>query len=112
MRKSIEPALWLLFAAGGLLAALVTPALILVTGVLAPLAWLDLAYPRMLAIAGTAGGKLALFVAIALPAWHAAYRLRMTIHDLGLGGGSATKLICYGAAGLLIGVSIAALLAI
>jgi hypothetical protein len=36
----------------------------------------------------------------------------MTVHDLGLGGGSVTKLICYGAAGLLIGVSIAALLAI
>jgi fumarate reductase subunit D len=112
MRRSIEPALWLPFAAGGLFAALITPALVLVTGVLAPLGWLDLAYPKMLAIAGSAVGKLALFTTIALPTWHAAYRLRMTMHDLGLGGGGTTKLICYGAAGLLVCVSIAALLAI
>ncbi|MGZ3295828.1 MAG: hypothetical protein ACXU9D_21470 [Xanthobacteraceae bacterium] len=53
-----------------------------------------------------------LFGAVALPAWHAAHRLRMTSHDLGLGGGIAVKAACYGAAWLLILVAAVALIAI
>jgi len=112
MRRSIEPAMWLPFAVGGVLAALVTPALIVVTGVLAPLARVDLSYAKVLALAGSASGKLVLFVAIALPAWHGAYRLRMTAHDLGLGRGGAAKIICYGSGGLLIVAAAVAVLAI
>jgi len=111
MAKSNKPLLWLPFAAGGLVAAFAIPVLILITGLLVPLGFLHLPYARMFALAHNPLGKVILFGVVALPAWHAAHRLRMTAHDLGLGGGLAVRLICYGAAWLLIIVSAAALLA-
>src|SRR5450759_4505765 len=102
MARSNKPMLWLPFAGGGLVAALITPVLILITGVLVPLGWLHLHYDTIAAFAHHPIGKLMLFGAVALPAWHAAHRLRMTAHDLGLGGGLAIKAACYGTAGLLI----------
>jgi fumarate reductase subunit D len=53
-----------------------------------------------------------LFGAVALPAWHAAHRLRMTAHDLGLGGGFAVKAACYGTTWVLILAAAWALIAI
>jgi fumarate reductase subunit D len=47
---------------------------------------------------------------VAFPAWHAAHRLRMTAHDLGLGDGVAVKVICYGSAWVLIATTAAALI--
>ena len=47
---------------------------------------------------------------MACRAWHAAHRLRMTAHDLGLGGGVAVKAACYGSAVVLTLVSAVALL--
>jgi succinate dehydrogenase subunit D len=47
---------------------------------------------------------------VALPAWHAAHRLRMTAHDLGLGAGIAVKAICYGSAWVLIATTAVALI--
>jgi fumarate reductase subunit D len=112
MAKSNKPLLWLPFAAGGLVAAFVLPVLILSTGLLVPLGFLHLPYARMFAFAHNPLGKLILFGVVSLSVWHAAHRLRMTAHDLGLGGGLALRLICYGAAWLLIIVSAVALLAI
>ncbi len=66
----------------------------------------------MAAFAHNPLGKLILFGTVALPAWHAAHRLRMTAHDLGLGGGAVVKAVCYGSAGVLILAAAAALLAI
>jgi succinate dehydrogenase subunit D len=104
MAKSNKPILWLPFAAGGLVAALLIPVLIVVTGVLVPLGLVHLHYEPI--------GKLIVFGAVALPTWHAAHRLRMTAHDLGLGGGIAIKGACYGTAGLLILAAAGALIAI
>jgi fumarate reductase subunit D len=112
MAKSNKPILWLPFAGGGLVAAMITPVLILITGVLVPLGILHLHYETMAAFAHHPIGKLILFGAVALPAWHAAHRLRMTAHDLGLGGGIAVKAVCYGTAWLIILVSAGALIAI
>jgi fumarate reductase subunit D len=102
MARSNKPLLWLPFAGGGLVAALLTPVLILITGVLMPLGFVHLRYETMAAFSHNPIGKLMLFVAVALPVWHAAHRLRMTAHDLGLGGGIAIKAACYGTAWLLI----------
>jgi fumarate reductase subunit D len=99
--RSNKPILWLPFAGGGLVAALIIPVLILITGVLTPLGILHLPYDKMAAFAHNPLGKLILFGAVALPAWHAAHRLRMTAHDLGLGGGAVVKALCYGSAGVL-----------
>jgi fumarate reductase subunit D len=112
MARSNKPILWLPFAGGGLVAALITPVLILITGVLVPLGILHLHYETIAAFAHHPVGKLILFGAVALPAWHAAHRLRMTAHDLGLGGGVAVKAVCYGTAWLIILVSAGALIAI
>jgi len=112
MARSNKPLLWLPFAGGGLVAALIIPVLILITGVLMPLGLLPLPYEKMAAFAHNPLGKLILFGAVALPAWHAAHRLRMTAHDLGLGGGAVVKALCYGSAGVLIVAAAVALLAI
>jgi fumarate reductase subunit D len=112
MVRSNKPILWLPFAAGGLVAALVTPVLILITGVLVPLGVLHLHYETMAAFAHHPIGKVILFGAVALPTWHASHRLRMTAHDLGLGRGLAVKAACYGVAGLLIIITAGALVAI
>ena len=55
-------------------------------------------------------GKLILLGAVALPAWHATHRLRMTAHDLGFGAGM--KAACYGTAWLLILAAAGALMMI
>jgi fumarate reductase subunit D len=110
MPKSIQPFLWLPFAAGGLLAALTVPALILVTGLLLPLGWVHLPYATLAGFAGNPVGKLVLFGWIALPLWHAAHRLRITAHDLGLTRGVAP--LCYGAAALAILALAVAVLAV
>jgi fumarate reductase subunit D len=102
MARSNKPLLWLPFAGGGLVAALLTPVLILITGVLLPLGFVHLSFEMIAAFAHHPIGKLLVFGAVALPLWHAAHRLRMTAHDLGLGGGIAIKSACYGTAGLLI----------
>ena len=112
MARSNKPILWLPFAGGGLVAALIVPVLILITGVLLPLGMVQLPYEKMAAFAHNPLGKLILFGTVALPAWHAAHRLRMTAHDLGLGGGAVVKALCYGSAGVLILVAAVALLAI
>jgi len=112
MARSNKPVLWLPFAAGGLVAALIMPVLILITGLLVPLGVLDLPYERMAAVAHNPIGKLILFGILALPAWHAAHRLRMTAHDLGLGSGLGVKATCYGSAVLVIVAAAAALLAV
>ena len=112
MARSNKPILWLPFAAGGLAAALIVPVLILTTGVLMPLGLLPLPYEKMAAFAHNPLGKLILFGTVALPAWHAAHRLRMTAHDLGFGSSVLVKAICYGSAGVLIVSAAMALLAI
>jgi len=112
MARSNKPILWLPFAAGGLVAALITPILIFITGVLVPAGFIYLSYEKVVALAHNPVGKLVLLGLVALPTWHAAHRLRMTAHDLGLGGGVAVKAACYGSALVLILVATIALLVI
>ena len=69
-------------------------------------------YETIAAFAHNPIGKLLLLGAVALPTWHAAHRLRMTAHDLGLGSGIAIKVACYGTAGLLILAAAGALIVI
>ncbi len=112
MAKSNKPLVWSLFAAGGLLAAMLVPAMIVITGLAVPTGLLSreaLGYERMLVLAGNPLGKLVLFGVVFLLLWHAAHRLRLTLHDLGIRSGRAAMLACYGAAGL---ASIAAVLAL
>jgi len=102
MKRSNAPIFWLLFGAGGMLAALLGPMLVFITGLAVPLGWplpSDLlSYPRVLALAQHWIGKGFLFVVIALFAWHAAHRVLCSLHDLGIHKGLVAKLACYGSA--------------
>jgi fumarate reductase subunit D len=105
MSLSNKPILWLPFAAGGMLAALLVPALMLVflldSMQLMPAANLD--YERVLAFAGNPITRIVLFGVIAMLLWHAAHRLRMTLQDIGVRSHGARQLaarLCYGTATL------------
>ena len=101
MRRSITPCLWLLFSAGGTVAALLFPIHLFLTGLAFPLGWLD--PPRYESLYGLLRHpltRLYLFVLISLPLFHWAHRFRYTLYD-GLQLKHLTELIavlCYGTA--------------
>ena len=85
MAKSNKPIAWGLFAAGGTVTAFVIPALVLLTllpafGIVPDL----LTYDRLHAFAAHWLGKIVLFGLVFLSLWHAAHRLRVTLHDFGV----------------------------
>ncbi|RFP67573.1 fumarate reductase subunit D [Wenzhouxiangella sp. 15190] len=94
---------WLPFAAGGTVAAFLLPAVMLAVllvtlGVLPADA---LSHDRIQAFVDHPVGKLAILVVLALPLWHAAHRLRMTLQDLGVRRPGTRRLVarlCYGLA--------------
>jgi len=99
MSRSHEPIFWSLFGAGGMLAALIGPALVFITGIAVPLGLLPgelMSYPNLLAFAGHWVGKLFIFAVVALFLWHAVHRIVITLHDLGVHGRFATRVACYG----------------
>jgi fumarate reductase subunit D len=112
MARSHKPVIWALFAAGGTFAAFVTPVMILVTGLAVTFGLLPaeaLAYDRMLAVVQHPVGKGLVFLAVFLPAWHAAHRLRITAHDFGIRADTAVMAVCYGLAALATLVAVFAL---
>jgi len=103
MARSHKPIVWSLFAGGGTFAAFVTPVMIFVTGLAVPLGLLSpgaLAYERVLGLLQNSISKALIFIVIFLPLWHAAHRLRMTAHDLGIRSDGLVAVACYGAAAL------------
>jgi len=98
-----KPIFWALFAAGGTLAALLAPILILLTGLAIPLGWVTpeaLDYERLSGALDSVPVALALLVVIVLLLWHAAHRLRVTAHDLGWFTDSVAVMLFYGLAAL------------
>jgi fumarate reductase subunit D len=99
-RRSHEPVVWLLFAAGGMLAAMGLPALIVVIGLAGPTGLLGegvLHYDRILGLVGSPVGKLVAFVSISLLFWHAMHRIFHGLHDLGIDTrGKGYRFISYG----------------
>ena len=101
MLKRITPLLWLLFSAGGTVAAFFLPVHLLLTGLAFPLGWLEAprneSLHRLLMHPVT---RLYLIVLISLPLFHWAHRFRYTLYD-GLQLKHLTVLIavlCYGTA--------------
>lgn len=113
MKRSVAPVFWLLFGAGGMLAALTGPALVLITGLAAPtgigLSPDFMSFARAASFVQTPFGKLMLFGIIALFIWHGAERIYLTLRDMHAGGRLALMWICYGTAGALTVVTVAAL---
>lgn len=82
MAKSNEPAVWSLFAGGGMLCALLAPVLILVTGLIAPLG--KVGFDQMSAVFANVLVRLVVFLLVFLTFFHAAHRFRFTLVDIGL----------------------------
>ena len=116
MKRSNAPVFWVLFGAGGMLAALFGPALVLISGIAAPLGLGlppgALSYARVLALARHGWSKGLLFIVIALFAWHAMHRILHSLHDLGIRTGTFAQLGCYGGALVITVVSAVSLLSL
>jgi fumarate reductase subunit D len=81
-KRSAEPVLWVLFSAGGVLAALFLPAIIALFGLAFPLGWLaPPEHAHLLAILRYPLTRLALFVLCMLSLFHGAHRFRYTLYD-------------------------------
>jgi fumarate reductase subunit D len=81
-RRPLEPFLWLLFSAGGVLAALFIPVLVLLFGVAFPLGWLPPpSHAHLVAVIGHPMTRLILFLLLALSLFHWAHRFRYTLYD-------------------------------
>ncbi len=101
MARSNKPLVWSLFAAGGTVAALVVPALVIITlsaGYGHPPS--SLGYQTIHAFAAGWLGKVILFGIIALCLWHAAHRMRTALHGLGLRADKLVALVGYSVAGI------------
>lgn len=113
MKRSVAPVFWLLFGAGGMLSALIGPALVLITGLAAPtgigLSPGFMSFARASAFAQHPLGKLIVFGVISLFIWHGAERIYLMLRDMHAGGRLALMWICYGTAGLLSLATVAAL---
>ena len=96
MAKSNKPIVWSLFAAGGTLAAFLAPVLV-VLFLFAALGHAPalLHYSQLHAFAAHWFGKVFLLTVIALFLWHAAHRLRVTLHDFGLRQDAAVAVVVY-----------------
>ncbi len=104
MARSNEPFFWALFSSGGMLAALVLPALAAILFFALPLGWIaDPGFAALAALFARPLVRLALFGLIVLGLFHWAHRFRFTLYDglqlSHLWGLIAT--VCYGGAALL-----------
>ena len=99
--RSIEPLLWTLFSAGGVMAALFIPVLVLLFGVAFPLGWLPPpSRDWLLMLVGHPLTRAGVFVVCLLSLVHGAHRFRYTLYD-GLQIkhlNEVINLLCYGGA--------------
>ncbi len=100
-KKPIEPLLWTLFSAGGVVAAFLIPAHLFLFGLAFPLGWLAApGYEQALELLRHPLTRLYLFVLCSLPLFHWAHRFRYTLYD-GLQIKHLNEVIdtlCYGGA--------------
>jgi succinate dehydrogenase subunit D len=106
---------WFLFAQGGIVAAILIPAHVLVQGILGPLGVVtvvDRHYDTWVRALGNPIVKLYLLVLIAVPFFHFAHRIRYLLVDLGLKAAKSlpAQVIFYGGAVLVTLVTIWVLL--
>ena len=102
MKPSNEPVVWVLFGAGGILAAVLGPVLIFITGIGTPLGLIlskqTMSYAHMLAFARNPIGKAFIVAVIALFLFHGVHRIYHSLHDLGFAHNEKRRSLAYGAA--------------
>ncbi len=101
MKRPLEPLLWGLFSAGGVVAALLLPVHVFLFGLAIPFGWVDPPqHERLLSLVRLPLTRLYLFVFCSLPLFHGAHRFRFTLYD-GLQIKHLNEVItvfCYGGA--------------
>ncbi len=81
-KGSSEPFFWALFSGGGMLAALVMPALVLLIWFAVPLGWIDASsHAELSSKIEHPLIRLALFGFVTLSLFHWAHRFRFTLYD-------------------------------
>ena len=104
MARPTEPFFWSFFSSGGMISALVLPALAFGLWVARPLGWMDgPGFAALLGLVSAVWVRLALLLLIALCLLHWAHRFRYTLYD-GLQLAHLYGLIaavCYGGAAAL-----------
>jgi fumarate reductase subunit D len=99
--KSMEPFLWTLFSAGGVLAALLIPVHLFLFGLALPLGWLPQpSYQHLLDLLEYPATRVYLVLLCTLALFHGAHRFRYTLYD-GLQIKHLNEVInvlCYGGA--------------
>ena len=100
-KRSLEPLLWTLFSAGGVLAALLLPSLVFLVGLAFPLGWFSPpSHEHLLAALRHPLTRMVLFLLCMLSLFHWAHRFRYTLYD-GLQIkhlNELVNLLCYGGA--------------
>lgn len=82
MKRSNEPFWWALFGAGGVVSAMLMPALIVLIGLAIPLGWVEVpGYQSMYILLTSPVTRLLLFGIITLCLFHWAHRFRFTLYD-------------------------------
>jgi len=101
VKRTWEPLLWMLFSAGGVVAALLMPSLLFLFGVAFPLGWISPpGYEHLHALVRHPLTRVALFFVCMLSLFHWAHRFRYTLYD-GLQIkhlNEVVTLLCYGGA--------------
>ena len=103
MARSHKPIVWGLFAAGGTLTAFILPVLIILSSLGVAFGILPdkiLEYDSLHLIVRNPLTKLFLFGTLFLTVWHAAHRMRITAHDLGVRADTLVAIVLYGIAAL------------
>ena len=81
-KPSNEPFWWALFGAGGVVSAMLMPALIVLIGLAIPLGWVEVPeYQSMYTVLTSPVTRLLLFGIITLCLFHWAHRFRFTLYD-------------------------------
>ena len=84
-KRRIEPILWLLFSAGGVMAAVLLPILIVLFGLAIPLGWVQPDYDQLYALVSHWLTRLVVLGLFVLMLFHWAHRFKYTvIHGLQL----------------------------
>lgn len=81
-KRTLEPFLWLLFSAGGVLAALLIPVLVVLFGLAFPLGWLTPpSHDHLVAMLRHPLTRVVIFLLCTLSLFHGAHRFRYTLYD-------------------------------
>lgn len=97
-KRSDEPIWWALFSGGGVCFAVFVPAAVFFLALALPLGWIELNHEQAVRAFGSIFAVVFAGAVIALPAFHAAHRIRHTLYDLKFTQRGAIKLISYGLA--------------